>query len=70
MAYVSQQAWIQNLTVRDNITFGKPLDEEKYNEVVEQCQLKTDFEILPAGDETEIGEKVNCSDFRTVIFFS
>ncbi|XP_063439571.1 multidrug resistance-associated protein 1-like isoform X1 [Mytilus trossulus] len=57
IAYVPQQAWIQNATVRDNILFGKEMDECKYNNVVEACALKSDFEILTGGDLTEIGEK-------------
>lgn len=30
VAYVPQQAWILQDTVRENIIFGKPYDEEKY----------------------------------------
>ncbi|XP_063822466.1 multidrug resistance-associated protein 1 isoform X1 [Ostrinia nubilalis] len=57
IAYVPQQAWIQNATLQDNILFGKPLDEHKYNNVINVCALKTDFDVLPGGDQTEIGEK-------------
>ncbi|XP_076820993.1 multidrug resistance-associated protein 1-like isoform X2 [Clavelina lepadiformis] len=57
VAYVPQQAWIQNLTVRDNITFGKQMDPCKYQDTVKACELETDFEMLPAGDYTEIGER-------------
>ncbi|GAV06012.1 hypothetical protein RvY_16054-2 [Ramazzottius varieornatus] len=57
IAYVTQQAWIQNLTLKENILFGKPLDEEKYERVLEACALKEDLAMLPAGDQTEIGEK-------------
>ncbi|KAH1017925.1 hypothetical protein HUJ05_008511 [Dendroctonus ponderosae] len=57
MAYVPQQAWIQNATVRDNITFGKPFDKIKYDKVIEACALKPDFKMLDYGDQTEIGEK-------------
>ena len=59
VAYVSQQAWIQNLTVRENILFGQKLDVCKYQDTVEACELKEDFEMLPGGDETEIGERVS-----------
>ena len=54
-----QQAWIQNATVRDNILFGKEFDQMRYDRTIEVCALKTDLEILPAGDMTEIGEKVS-----------
>ncbi|XP_069695544.1 multidrug resistance-associated protein 1 isoform X5 [Periplaneta americana] len=57
IAYVPQQAWIQNATLRDNIVFGKSLDHASYQRVVEACALKPDMEMLPGGDQTEIGEK-------------
>ncbi|CAH4037824.1 unnamed protein product [Pieris brassicae] len=56
-AYVPQQAWIQNATLQDNILFGNSLDKGKYNNVINMCALKPDFEMLPGGDQTEIGEK-------------
>lgn len=59
MAYVPQQAWIQNATVRDNILFGKSLDPKRYCRTVNSCALRTDMDILPGGDMTEIGEKVS-----------
>uniref|UniRef100_A0A665WWK1 ATP-binding cassette, sub-family C (CFTR/MRP), member 3 n=1 Tax=Echeneis naucrates TaxID=173247 RepID=A0A665WWK1_ECHNA len=57
VAYVPQQAWIQNATLRDNILFGKPYNEQKYRCVLEACALTPDLEVLPGGDMTEIGEK-------------
>ncbi|XP_077967877.1 ATP-binding cassette sub-family C member 5-like isoform X2 [Styela clava] len=57
MAYVPQQAWIFHATVRDNITFGKPFIQEKYDKVVEACCLRPDFDILTDGDMTEVGER-------------
>ena len=57
LAYVSQQAWIQNSTVRGNILFGTQYDAAKYQKVIEACALKPDLEMLTAGDQTEIGEK-------------
>ncbi|XP_051530363.1 ATP-binding cassette sub-family C member 3-like isoform X2 [Myxocyprinus asiaticus] len=57
VAYVPQQAWIQNDTLRDNILFGKPYLEQKYRCVLEACALTPDLEMLPGGDQTEIGEK-------------
>lgn len=58
MAYVSQQAWIQNATLQDNILFDKSIDHASYQRVIEACALKPDLAMLPAGDQTEIGEKV------------
>ncbi|KAE8915667.1 Multidrug resistance-associated protein 1 [Phytophthora fragariae] len=57
VAYVSQQPFIQNATVRDNITFGLPFNAEKYEEALRVSSLKKDLRILTAGDRTEIGEK-------------
>lgn len=57
VAYVPQQAWIQNATLKDNILFGRTYDRKRYEKVVEACALKADFDMLPAGDQTEIGEK-------------
>ncbi|XP_076324180.1 multidrug resistance-associated protein 1-like isoform X3 [Tachypleus tridentatus] len=57
VAYVPQQAWIQNATLRKNILFGKELDQTKYNKVLDSTALIPDLEILPGSDLTEIGEK-------------
>jgi ABC-type multidrug transport system fused ATPase/permease subunit len=58
VAYVSQQPWVQNNSVRNNIVFGGIRDEYFYDRVNTCCQLKRDLGILPQGDATEIGEKV------------
>ncbi|XP_068141679.1 multidrug resistance-associated protein 1 isoform X2 [Drosophila tropicalis] len=57
LAYVPQQAWIQNATLRDNILFGEKYDRKRYNRVIDACALRADIDILSAGDLTEIGEK-------------
>ena len=56
IAYVPQQVWIQNLTLKNNILFNHYDNVMEYHRVVDACALKTDMEILPAGDNTEIGE--------------
>lgn len=56
-AYCPQYAWIQNATLKENIVFGKPLKTKWYREVVDACALGPDLQILPAGDQTEIGER-------------
>ncbi|XP_040898421.1 ATP-binding cassette sub-family C member 12 [Toxotes jaculatrix] len=56
-AYVSQQAWIFHGTVQENILMGEPLDQAKYDRVVDVCCLRADLKILPYGDQTEIGER-------------
>ena len=52
------QAWIQNATVQDNVVFGREKLKTWYQCVLEACALLPDLDILPAGDATEIGEKV------------
>ncbi|KAL1924068.1 uncharacterized protein VTP21DRAFT_7103 [Calcarisporiella thermophila] len=57
IAYVPQTAWLQNATVRDNILFGSPYEEERYNKVIHACALAPDLANFEAGDLTEIGER-------------
>jgi ABC-type transport system involved in cytochrome bd biosynthesis fused ATPase/permease subunit len=35
VSYVPQTPWVQNLSLRDNILFGLPMDESKYKQVRE-----------------------------------
>ncbi|KFY69086.1 hypothetical protein V496_00545 [Pseudogymnoascus sp. VKM F-4515 (FW-2607)] len=55
IAYVAQIPWIENATVKENILFGLPLDEERYAKTIEVCALRADLAIMPDGEETEIG---------------
>ncbi|KAI0066573.1 P-loop containing nucleoside triphosphate hydrolase protein [Artomyces pyxidatus] len=57
VAYAAQESWVQNETIRDNILFGTPYDETRYNKVIYQCGLKRDLSLFDAGDKTEVGEK-------------
>eukprot|EP00794_Sanderia_malayensis_P020178 gene20178-22153_t len=57
VAYVSQEAWIFNGTLKNNITFGQKLDEGKYQRVIETCALERDIKMLPQGDLTFVGER-------------
>jgi ATP-binding cassette subfamily C (CFTR/MRP) protein 1 len=57
IAYMSQQAWIQNASVKDNILFNKKYNDSEYSNVIQACSLKNDLKKMPAGDLTEIGEK-------------
>ena len=53
--------------MKENILFGSEYDAEKYEAVVEACALAADLKILPAGDQTEIGENgVTCSIFLDI----
>ncbi|KAJ2807528.1 hypothetical protein H4R20_001248 [Coemansia guatemalensis] len=57
IAYVAQQPWILNATLRDNILFGSDYDPEFYNRVIDACALRQDVDALSAGDMSEIGER-------------
>ncbi|CAK9166892.1 unnamed protein product [Ilex paraguariensis] len=56
-AYVAQSPWIQSGKIEENILFGKEMDRERYEKVLEACSLKKDLEILSCGDQTVIGER-------------
>ncbi len=56
-AYVPQSPWCQNLSLRDNIVFGQPWEEDYYNRVIHACALELDLEILPLGDESKVGRE-------------
>ncbi|PHH87585.1 hypothetical protein CDD83_8663 [Cordyceps sp. RAO-2017] len=57
VAYASQQTWILNATVKENIVFGYRYDSEFYEKAVKACALLDDFAQLPDGDETVVGER-------------
>ena len=57
VAYAAQSPWVLNATVKDNILFGASCDVERYERICDMCQLLPDFEQLPDGDRTEIGER-------------
>ncbi|KAJ3515541.1 hypothetical protein NLJ89_g1687 [Agrocybe chaxingu] len=61
-AFVPQAAWLRNASIKDNILFNLPYDEERYQKTLEVCALTSDLDILEDGDESEIGERgVNLS---------
>ena len=57
MAYCAQQAWLVNNSIEQNILFGSSWDPERYSAVIAACALRTDLEVLPAGDNIMVGEK-------------
>ena len=57
MAYISQEAFLQNDTIENNITFGKEYDHKKITDVITICEMNPDLDILPGGEKTEIGER-------------
>ena len=57
IAYAGQQPWIVNARLKDNVTFGRPFDQARWEAAVDACCLRQDLEVLPGGEDTEIGEK-------------
>ncbi|KAF4125093.1 ABC-type multidrug transport system, ATPase and permease component [Geosmithia morbida] len=55
VAYVAQTPWLESASLRDNILFGLPMDETRYNKVLAVCALRKDLQILTEGDKTELG---------------
>ncbi|KAJ1030229.1 hypothetical protein NDA16_001140 [Ustilago loliicola] len=56
VTYCSQTAWLETMSIRDNIVFGQYFDQDRYEKVLDCCCLKPDLETFPDGDQTEIGE--------------
>ncbi|CAN6448493.1 unnamed protein product [Victoria cruziana] len=56
-AYVAQSPWVQGGKIEENILFGKEMDKERYEHVLDVCALRKDLETLPFGDQTIIGER-------------
>ncbi|KAM0747040.1 P-loop containing nucleoside triphosphate hydrolase protein [Meredithblackwellia eburnea MCA 4105] len=57
VAYASQLPWLQHASIKQNILFGSPLEDDRYAAVLDACALRPDLEMFEAGDEAEIGEK-------------
>ena len=57
VSYAAQTPWLEHLSIRENILFGSPFEEERYWEVIECCALGPDLAMLEDGDATEIGER-------------
>ncbi len=54
IAFVAQIPWIENASIKDNILFGLPYDEQRYNKVIEVCALRKDLDMLSDGEDTEV----------------
>lgn len=52
VAYCHQSPFLMSGSIRDNILFGRPFNEEAYLKVITACCLDLDLEQLPLGDMT------------------
>ncbi|XP_023228572.1 multidrug resistance-associated protein 4-like isoform X1 [Centruroides sculpturatus] len=57
ISYASQEAWVFNATIRENILFGEEYQEDKYRKVLHITALEKDISLFPKGDLTIVGEK-------------
>ena len=57
VALMGQVPWLLNASIKDNILLGRPYKEKRYEKVIAASDLQTDIDLLPEGDETEIGER-------------
>lgn len=57
ISYASQEAWLFEGSLRDNILFGQSFDEKKYLTVIKVCALERDLSLFTHGDLTIAGER-------------
>ncbi|KAJ6783399.1 hypothetical protein PWT90_02209 [Aphanocladium album] len=55
IAFAGQKPWLLNTTIRLNIIGHEAYNEVLYTRIIYICDLSTDFEQLPNGDETVVG---------------
>ena len=55
IAFVAQIPWIENASIKNNVLFGLPFDAGRYKKTISCCALEKDLEMLPEGDQTDIG---------------
>ncbi|XP_044019436.1 ATP-binding cassette sub-family C member 4-like [Aphidius gifuensis] len=57
IAYACQEPWIFYGSVKNNIIFGRSLDQNRYKQVIKVCQLERDLQLLPYNDKTIVGQR-------------
>ncbi len=57
VSYAAQSPWLRHQSIKDNILFGYPYEEDRYKETIECCASLPDLDMLEDGDQTEIGAR-------------
>ncbi|XP_055990713.1 ATP-binding cassette sub-family C member 6 [Sorex fumeus] len=57
VAFVPQEAWVQNASVLDNVLFCRELDQPWLERVLDACALGPDVRGFPQGVHTQLGEQ-------------
>ncbi|WVQ93407.1 hypothetical protein IAU59_000477 [Kwoniella sp. CBS 9459] len=57
VSYAAQESWCMSDSIKDNILFGEPYEEDRYKNTIRACGLEPDLKLFDDGDETEVGEK-------------
>jgi ATP-binding cassette subfamily C (CFTR/MRP) protein 4 len=62
LAYVQQEPWIMNGTIRDNIVMGREFHPSWYDTIIHACGLIPDLQTFANSDATIVGDRgVQCS---------
>ncbi|KAL4916876.1 integral peroxisomal membrane peroxin-domain-containing protein [Aspergillus aurantiobrunneus] len=56
MGYCAQTPWLQSMSIRDNILFSSPYEEQRYKRVLDACALLPDLSNFKHGDLSFVGE--------------
>jgi ABC-type multidrug transport system fused ATPase/permease subunit len=57
LSFATQEPWVFSGSIRQNILFGQEMNKHRYEDVVNACALRKDFDMFPHGDQTLIGER-------------
>ncbi|KAK4188759.1 putative ATP-dependent permease [Podospora australis] len=56
IAYCAQTAWLESMSIRENILFSSVYEKERFERVIDACCLREDLEQWKSKDLTLIGE--------------